>query len=138
MIADIPHKKALKLVHPKRKKGQGYATQTNQGLSVLEALGFKVTRHFRSNTPALEVFLSMGSLTKKKLKNIKMFKSRKLSNIKKLALIRVRWRTGTKHSHVLIWDPVTQQVYDPGYSKSLPYAVYERNMTAYFELTPTR
>ena len=118
MIAGLSHEKALKAVHPKHKKGERYSTSIFQGAAALKRLKLRFKPSFAP-----------------------MFDDVKLSDIKHVAIIKINWRSQERwrknkkrFGHVVVWDPKTQMIYDPGYDRPLPRSLYERNMRWYIEI----
>src|ERR1700679_1280394 len=84
MVANISYTKAIRLIHPCRKKGSPYLTHHPVALKVLRKLGFKVRTRYVKNLTALKqiaiIFLDIDG------KDI--------------------W-------HVVVWDPKQKKVLDP-------------------------
>lgn len=113
MVADIPHAKALKEVHPRRKKGSSYGTYYWLGMSVLKRLGFEI-----------------------KIKHLPSYRNMKLSSIKKLSILRLQWkRKGKQCNHVVIYDPLTKKILDPARPKPHSRATYERRAISIIEIS---
>lgn len=83
MITGLSYEKALKLVHPKRRKGEYTETHLPE---VVVAL-IKINADYKLTFD----------------KNIK--------NIKNPAIVIVKWKNGS--SHAVVWDPELKKILDP-------------------------
>jgi hypothetical protein len=106
MVANISREKALKLAHPNHIKYNGYGTDTVTTTKVLTSLGYDFSFQF----------------------------PKKLSEIKKLAIISLGWKTAPGKYHSVVWDPFAKKIYDPAYNSSLKHSLYEENMRWYVEV----
>lgn len=100
MVADLPYAEAIRLVHPFRLKGSDYYTDDDQAIKALRKLGFRVRKRYLKN----------------------------FSKLKDAAIIVVNFKPEDKNydGHVVVWDPVSQEVFDPDpESKWVPAFIYE-------------
>jgi|ERR1700722_1356439 len=109
MVAGIPYRRAIDLVHPNHIKGQDYSTDELRAREVLENLGFRVIR--RRNR-----LHSFSAITRPAIVAIKL----KCEN----------------DGHVLVWDPARQRLLEP-YKKyrSLPHSLYLSSIEWVWELS---
>jgi len=107
MISGISHNAAIKLVHPRHRKGQDYATSMLEGARALRRLGFVVW-------PRLNV--------------------RSFDAIKSNAIISVHFKC-EKFGHVVVWDAEKKRVLDPykGY-RTIPKKLYLASIDCVLEL----
>jgi len=111
MIAGITHEKAIKIVHPRRKKGSRYGTNLITGCNALKKL--KIRHNW---------FMPWGEKVK-------------LKNIKNPAIVCVKFPdSATLYTHVVVWDPVRNKVLDPGVNKPYRRTEYEKNIKWYLEI----
>lgn len=115
MIAGIPHEKAIKAVHPKRKKHSTYATNVFQGSKALDKL--KIPHDWKFNFARL--------FNEKNLK---------LKDIKNPAIVCIKFPWQERYQHVVVWDPIKKKVYDPGMDKPYPRVFYEKHLLWYLEI----
>lgn len=115
MIAGISHEKAIKVVHPRRKKHSNYATNVIQGSKALNKL--KILYDWKFNFAKL--------FNEKKLK---------FKDIKNPAIICIKYPEQEKYNHVVVWDPLMKKIYDPALDKPLPRRVYEKYYVWYLEI----
>lgn len=110
MIAGITHEKAIKIVHPRRKRGSRYGTNLITGCKALKKL--KIRHNW---------FMPWGEKVK-------------LKDIKNPAIICVKFPEHTTYSHVVVWDPNNNKILDPGMDKPYCRAKYEKNIKWYLEI----
>ncbi len=102
MIARITHTEALKIVHPKHKRGQSYATSWKEAERALTRLGLGWTRR-------------------------KANKGFKFSSLREVSIVSLGpRRVGGRFGHAVVWDPAEQRILDPFFKRPRPLLAYQR------------
>lgn len=104
MIAGISYDESLALLHPNREKGEVTSVYTDRLVDVIRDLGYHCSIYW-GNFP------------------LDLFKSRTI-----IGVTYPKTKSNHAESHVVIWDPIENRIYDPYRSRALPKKSYQKEI----------
>lgn len=106
MIAGISYNESLALLHPNREKGEITSVDTDQLVSAIRDLGYHCSIYW-GNFP------------------LNLFSSRMI-----IGVLHPKSRPKSPYceSHVVVWDPKVNRIYDPYRSRALPKEKYQKEI----------
>lgn len=118
MLLNISYDEALKLLHPNRKPRQRVSGNIETIFDVF--IKNKISVQIYNNLKTALGFDTVDIVS--------------ITDLKNPALIALYTREESGKNHVVVWDPESKKILDPGRYRNLPVKYYQKRLSFAFEL----